>query len=128
MKESAKKKKILFIEDDSFIAEGYQKGLKEEGFEVTLAGNGEVAFSVIANEKPDLILLDIVMAGEDGFSVLKRIKEKDGVKEIPVIILSNLGGQENIEKGKNLGAEDYLVKSDYSLNDIAKKIRDFLGA
>jgi len=127
MKGNLKKRKLLLVEDDSFIASAYQKGLEQEGFEVLTASSGDDALIKIANERPDLVLLDLVMAGRDGFSVLSEIKNRQELKKMPVIILSNLGGKEDIEKGKNLGASDYIIKSDHSLVEVTEKIRNCLS-
>ena len=102
-------KKILIIEDDVFLNELMAKKLIEEGFDVIKAVNGEEGLEMAQQERPDLILLDLILPGMDGFEILEKIKEEPETSAIPVIILSNLGQREDIEKGFDLGADDYLI-------------------
>ncbi|HMB65358.1 MAG TPA: response regulator [Patescibacteria group bacterium] len=121
-----KKQKILIAEDDKFISRAYGNGLQQAGFEVLIATDGVKAKEMIKKKKPDLILLDLIMPEKDGFDVLKEIKKDSKLKKIPVLILSNLGQDPDIEKGKELGAVDYLVKTDYSMSKVIDKIKSCL--
>ncbi len=119
--------KILVVEDDKFLRELINRKLQSENFETVLAIDGEVALELVEKEKPDIILLDLILPGINGFEVLTKIKENDKVKEIPVIILSNLGQKDDIEKGMGLGANDYLVKAHFTPNEIIEKINQTLS-
>lgn len=118
--------KVLIAEDDAFLANAYRVKLTKAGFDVRMAMNGKEALQTLEEFSPDIILLDLVMPVLDGFSTLAEIKKNDKWKKIPVIISSNLGQKEDIEKGKNLGATDYIVKSNISINDLADKINEVL--
>lgn len=119
-------KKILVIEDDKFLRELIVQKLTKEGFEVEEAIDGEKGFEKTKEGRPDLILLDLILPGIDGFKVLSQIKEDPVLAEIPVIILSNLGQKEDVEKGLNLGAVDYLIKAHFTPAEIIEKIKKAL--
>lgn len=116
-------REILIVEDDKFLRELLTRKLRQEGFEVLEAIDGQEATELIKNKKPALILLDLILPGKDGFEVLSEIKKEPETKEIPVLILSNLGQREEIEKGLKLGALDYFVKAHTSPGEIVEKIR-----
>ena len=120
-------KKILFIEDESALQKTLGEILKQEGYEVTPALNGEVGLRMAKDKKPDLILLDLILPKIHGIEVLKKLKEDKETKEIPVIVLTNLGEIKDVEKAIELGATTYLVKAEYSLEEVAEKIRKTLG-
>ena len=121
-------KKVLIVEDDRFLREIATQKLEAEGFKVTNATGGKEALDYLnTNERPDVILLDLILPGMSGFEVLEGVKKNDALKAIPVIILSNLGQEEDIDKAKKLGAADYLVKAHFSFAEIIKKIREVLG-
>ena len=117
--------KILVVEDDKFLRLLLEKKLKNENFEVVSAIDGEEALEKIVTEKPDLILLDIILPKKSGFLVLEEINKDENLKKIPVFIISNLGQPEDIERGKNLGAKEYFVKAGLSLDELLKKIKIF---
>ena len=119
-------KKILIIEDDKFLRELISMKLQKEGYTIVEAVDGEEGEKKIKEEKPDLVLLDLILPGIDGFEVLSRIKEDPAVSSIPVIILSNLGQKEEIEKGLKLGAIDFLVKAHFTPGEIIEKIKNIL--
>ena len=121
-------KKILVVEDDQLLLDLCCKKLQKEGFDVDIAIDGNTALEKIISNKPDLILLDLVLPGIDGFEILKKIREDsdDKIKKIPVIILSNLGQESDIEKGKKLGAADYFIKASVTMDEIARKVKDLL--
>jgi len=119
-------KKILIIEDDKFLRELIVKKLVKEGYEISEAVDGEEGIKKVKEEKPDLVLLDLILPGIDGFEVLSRTKEDPALSQIPVIILSNLGQKEEVERGLKLGAIDYLIKAHFTPGEIIEKIRAIL--
>ena len=119
-------KKILVVEDDKFLSGAYRIKLVKLGFEVQLASDGDEALSHLQTFTPDLILLDLIMPGKDGFSTLIGLKSDQRWKNIPVIVASNLGQKEDIDKSMALGASDFIVKSDTSLEQVATKINKLL--
>ncbi len=119
-------KKILIIEDDKFLRELISRKVSDEGFDVAEAVDGEEGVKKVKTEKPDLILLDLILPGIDGFEVLSRTKEDLNSASIPVIILSNLGQKEEVEKGLKLGAVDYLIKAHFTPGEIVEKIKAIL--
>ena len=120
-------KKVLIIEDDGFIASLITGTLKRADFETNLAIDGEGALKKLETEIPDIILLDLILPGIGGFEILEKIKREDKTKKIPVIILSNLGSQEEIKKGLKSGADAYLVKANILPEDVVKKIEEILN-
>jgi len=118
-----KANKILLAEDDKFLVRAYKDGIARAGFEVIVAHDGKEAMDKLKSEKPDLLLLDLVMPIKNGFEVLEEMKMDDGFKNIPVIILSNLGQDTDIAKGKKLGAIDYLIKSNFSMKEVIEKVK-----
>ncbi|MFA7169535.1 MAG: response regulator [Candidatus Paceibacterota bacterium] len=121
------KNKILIIEDDSYISDMYKIKLESEGFIVNVANDGQKGVEQLNKEKPDLILLDVVMPKMDGFSVLQNIKEDPEVQDIPVIMLTNLGQKDSVEKGLKLGAADYIIKAHFTPLEVVEKVREFLN-
>ncbi len=118
-------KKILFVEDEPSLQKAISEILTQEGYEVITAADGEEGLLKI-QEKPDLVLLDLILPKKDGFEVLKEMKANDSTKNIPVIVLTNLEGTGDVEKALELGATTYLVKANYELDDVIKKIRDII--
>ena len=116
------KKAILIIEDDKFLRDLMARKLLKEGFDISEAVDGEQGVKEVKEKKPDLILLDLILPGLDGFDVLAKIKEDPVLAEIPVIILSNLGQKDDIERGLKLGAIDYLIKAHFTPGEIIEKI------
>jgi DNA-binding response OmpR family regulator len=116
-------KEILFIEDEAALQKTFGRFLREEGYKVFSALDGESGFKTAKNKKPDLILLDLVLPKMNGFEVLEKLKEDEETKKIPVIILTNLERMTDIEKALELGATTYLVKVNYTLNDVLVKIK-----
>ena len=119
-------KKILIVEDDKFLRELIAKKLQSENYQAIEAKNGEEGVQKIIAEKPNLILLDLILPGIDGFEVHKQAKENPLTTEIPVIILSNLGQRDDIEKGLGLGATDFLIKAHFTPKEIIDKIKAIL--
>jgi DNA-binding response OmpR family regulator len=120
------KKKILIIEDDAFIRDIYQVKFIQEGFEVVLAENGVVALETLKDFAPDLILLDVIMPFMDGIEVLNEIKNNDKLKEIPIIMLTNISEKEKVEEGKIGGASDYLIKANFTPSEVVQKVKTLL--
>lgn len=119
-------KTILIIEDDQFLRELISKKLIQEGFEVLEAVDGEDGIKKVKENKPELILLDLILPNLDGFEVLAAIKGMPALSAIPVIILSNLGQAEEVEKGLKMGAVDYLVKARLTPGEIIERIKAVL--
>jgi DNA-binding response OmpR family regulator len=117
--------KILIIEDDNFLRLALEKKLKKEGFEVVTASDGEEGLQKIITELPDLVLLDIILPKKTGFGFLEDLKKDPNLKSIPIIIVSQLGQPEDIDKGINLGAIEYFVKAKVSLDDLVSRIKKF---
>ena len=120
------KRTILIIEDDEIILRALYLSFHEEQYIIATATDGESGLQMTERLKPDLVLLDLIIPKMDGFAYLKNVKANPELAKIPVIVLSNLGDKENIEKAKELGAEDYFVKSDTDLSELAKKVEKFL--
>lgn len=120
-------KTILIVEDDTILRDLIsQKLRKENNYEVAEAIDGEEGLKKAKEKKPDIILLDLILPGMDGFGVLEQIKQDPETAKIPVVILSNLGQKEEIEKGMKLGATDFLIKAHFTLSEIVKKVKAIL--
>ena len=113
------KNKILIIEDDKFLIKLYGDKLRREGFEVVGAISGEEGLGKVFVEKPDLVLLDLVLPQKSGFEILSEIKLNPKTKNTPVIILTNLGQESDVKRGLELGADTYLIKTEFSINQLA---------
>lgn len=120
-------KKILVAEDDKFLSNAYRVKLTKAGFDVKLAGDGQEALDVLQTFIPDIMLLDLVMPVKDGFATLEAIKADEKLKAIPVIVASNLGQKEDCDRALALGASDFVVKSDLSLDTLIQKIHGIVG-
>jgi DNA-binding response OmpR family regulator len=120
-------KKILFVEDETSLQKAFGTILKDKGYDVISAFDGETGLKLAKEVKPDLILLDLIFPKVHGFEVLKKLKEEKDTQHIPVIVLTNLEDMENVGKALELGAMSYLVKAQYSLEEILEKIKKALG-
>ncbi|MFA6271807.1 MAG: response regulator [Patescibacteria group bacterium] len=120
------KQKILLIEDDKMLLEMYTAKFTREGFEIATAENGSDGLKAARDTKPDMILLDIIMPKLDGFATLKEIRKDENIKDVPVILLTNLGQDQDIQKGKDLGADDYFVKANHTPTEIVEKVQELL--
>jgi len=120
-------KKILFIEDESALQKTFGEILRQEGYEMISALDGETGLRLAKSGKPDLILLDLILPKMPGFDVLKKLKEDNETKDIPVIVLTNLEDIKDVDRAIELGATTYLVKAKYSLEEIVEKIKNALG-
>jgi len=114
------------VEDDQFLSRALRDKLERAGFLVTILNNGNEVLSQIKREKPDLLLLDIMMPGKNGFDVIEEIKLGGEFKKIPIIIISNLGQEIDIKKWLGLGVADYIVKSDLSISGVVEKVKECL--
>lgn len=122
-----KKYKVLLVEDDPMVIRMYRRKLTMSGFDLFLAFNGEEGLEAIAKNRPDIILLDIMMPRMNGFEMLKRLKTDKEFADIPVVILTNLGDRdEDVKRSKGLGAVDHWVKANTPLNKIIERIGEIL--
>ena len=127
--ENTAKKRILIVDDDPLISRMYENRMQLDGHSAEVATNGEEALTAVRKNRPDLILLDVMMPKMNGVETLKALKEDTKTKDIPVFILTNLGDKpDDIEKAKSLGALDYLVKSQISLKELSEKVKKIVGA
>lgn len=120
------KKKILIIEDDLVLKNALEEFLTSEGFDVSFAIDGQAGVEKVISDKPDLVLLDIVLPKKDGYEVLQEVKENKETSHIPIVLLTNLGGVADVEKALELGATTYLIKADYKLDEVTQKIKEIL--
>ncbi|HDZ54776.1 MAG TPA: response regulator [Candidatus Nealsonbacteria bacterium] len=119
-------KTILLIEDDPFLVDLYTTKFKEIGFEVEVATNGREGLRKMKVKKPDILLLDIVLPAINGWEILGEMKKDEGLKDLKVVILSNLTSKEEVERGLKLGADKYLIKSHYTPSEVVKEIKKIL--
>lgn len=117
-----RQKKILIVEDDRNMREALAEAFTDGGFEVLVEEDGKAVADVAKEQSPDIVLLDIILPKKDGFEVLSELKEDNETRKIPVILSTNLSDPSDIQKALDLGATTYLVKSNYSLDDIVKKV------
>lgn len=118
--------KILLVEDDSFLLGMYATKFEMENFKVIMAEDGEKAVRLALKEAPDIILLDIILPKINGFEVLRRLKADPATAKIPVILLTNLSQQDEVEQGLKMGAEDYLIKAHFMPSEVVDKIKKAL--
>jgi DNA-binding response OmpR family regulator len=116
--------KVLVVEDDKFLQKMLLMKFGSEGYKVTGASDGEEALKQAFAETPDLVLLDLILPKVNGFEVLTELKAEPKTREVPVIVLSNLGQEEDMRRVKNLGAVDFLVKSNMSIHDVVGRVKD----
>lgn len=119
--------KILLVEDDKFLRDLLTKRLSKEGFEIETAVDGEEGLKKVQETKPDLVLLDLILPGINGFDVLKKIRENPALSDVKIIVLSNLGQKEDVKRALDLGAQDYLVKAHFTLDEIIEKVKKNLS-
>ncbi len=118
---------VVLVEDDAFLANIYKTKFEMEGFKVTHADNGLTGLEEVKKKKPDIVLLDILLPKMDGFTVLSNLKEDPDVKHIPVILLTNLGQKDDVAKGLEMGAVDYLIKAHFKPSETVDKVKKALG-
>lgn len=124
---TSKKKVILIIEDESMLQEALIENLTDEGFEVYGSEDCASAFERAREVRPDVILTDLVLPGPDGFEIIRMMKEDFSLRTIPILVLSNRGEKEDIDRAKSLGADDFFVKSDLSLSEVTEKVKKALS-
>lgn len=122
---ASKKSKILIVEDDKFLVKAYEIKFSHDGYNVIVAGDGATGLEMAAAEMPSAIVLDLMLPKLDGFKFLESMHNNEKLKDIPIIVLSNLGQKSDKEKALGLGAKGYFVKTDYSLEDIINKIKEY---
>lgn len=120
-------KKIVVVEDDAFLLKVYKSKFKASDYEVTFANDGEEGLAMVKQVKPDLVLLDLIMPRMDGFEVLQGIREDASIKDTKVIVLTNLSQAEDKKKCEELGALEYIVKSDIPIGEVIKKVEGYVN-
>jgi DNA-binding response OmpR family regulator len=124
----ATNKIVLVVEDDLFLSQLLSNRLGREGLTVVRAGDGEEALNILKDTKPDLILLDLILPKKSGFEVMEEIQKNPILKTAPVVIISNLGQDDDIARGKQLGATEYYIKAKISIEDLVTKVQEILSA
>lgn len=117
---------ILIIEDEAALQEAARLKLKKEGVEAIVAGSGEDGLKILESQKPDLVWLDILLPGMNGLEFLRRVRENPKTKDLPVLILSVSSGQEKVKQAFAMNVIDYLVKSEYTIENVVKKVKNIL--
>jgi DNA-binding response OmpR family regulator len=120
------KAEILLVEDDTFIAGMYQAKLSMLGYTVRTAEDGEIGWAELQKAAPDILLLDVVLPKKDGFEVLTEIRKDPKLKSLPVILLTNLGQKPDVERGLQLGADDYIIKAHFTPSEVVEKVEKML--
>jgi len=120
-------KKILLIEDEEIMIGLLQKKLQKEGFDVSVGRNGEEGLEIMGKQKPDIVLLDIIMPKLGGFGVLEAMSQSDSLRDIPVIIISNSGQPVELDRAKRLGVRDWLIKTNFDPQEVADKVIKQIG-
>jgi DNA-binding response OmpR family regulator len=119
-------RRIMWVEDDVFLSDIIARKCKSNRCELLHTTNADDTFTILKNDTPDVIILDILLPGKNGYEILEELKKNDATKNIPVIILSNFGQKEEIEKGIKLGAEKYLIKATLTLDEILSEVNTVL--
>ena len=122
----ASNKIVMVVEDDPFLAQLLSNRLGREGLTVVRAGDGEEALNLLKGAKPDLILLDLILPKRSGFEVMEEIQKNSLLSKVPIVIISNLGQDDDIARGKQLGAIEYYVKAKISIEDLVTKVQELL--
>jgi two-component system sensor histidine kinase/response regulator len=123
------KVKVLLVEDDPMVVRMYQRKLTMDGFELILAFNGEEGLAAMLKERPNIVLLDVMMPKMNGFEMLKKAKADPDLKDTPIVLLTNLGDRlEDVQSGKDLGANDYWVKANLPLKELSERINKIVNS
>lgn len=117
---------ILLVEDDEYLIGIYATKFELEGFKVLKASDGKRGFKLAVKETPDIILVDILMPGMNGFDLIKKLKNEEKTKNIPVVILSNLGQEKDVRRGIKLGVADYLIKVHLTPTEICERVKEII--
>lgn len=120
------KHKILIVDDDPFILDMYALKFREQGFDVEVARDGKEGLNKIKEYEPEVVLLDVVMPILDGFDVMRELKKEKAGPTIRVILLTNLGQKDDVERGMQLGAYDYIIKAHFTPSEVVDKVRNIL--
>jgi len=120
-------KKVVLVEDEQTLLKTIEFTLKDKGYDVHTAMDGEEASNLIKEQKPDIVLLDILLPKKNGLEVLQEMKDNPEVADTPVLLLTNLSDEESISQGVSMGARGYFVKSDMTLEEVAEKVAEVLG-
>jgi two-component system alkaline phosphatase synthesis response regulator PhoP len=123
---AAKKKIIFIVEDDAFLVKAYQLKFAKEGAEIWVASDGNEAVEYLKKDSPSVVLLDLMLPGISGFDVLAAIRNDARWKKTPVVVLTNLGQTEDKKRCEDLGIDDYIVKANTKINEVAEKVRKYL--
>ena len=119
--------KILIIEDEEIMYSLLEKKLKQEGYEVNVAKNGEEGLEKMKTNRPDLVLLDIIMPKKGGFEVMEEMRKEEDLKDLPVVVISNSGQPVELDKAKELGAKDWLIKTEFDPQEVIEKVKKQIG-
>jgi two-component system, OmpR family, alkaline phosphatase synthesis response regulator PhoP len=122
------KNKIVLVEDDEFLSGMYETKLTQSGYEVKIAADGAAGLKMITDAPPDIVLLDILLPEMDGFEVLAELRKNAKTKKTPVILLTNLGQKEDVDRGMSLGANGYLIKAHFTPSEVVAKIKETLNS
>lgn len=125
--EGQQKDTVILIEDDPFIAQMYALKFKQTPYNLVIGHDGEEGLALISEKKPVMVLLDVILPKMDGFTILQKIKSDEATKHTPVVLLTNLGQEQDIKKGMDLGAADYIVKAHYTPQEVVQKVESILG-
>jgi len=120
-------KKILILEDELVISDLLTKKFSSEGYLVKTAQNGEEGMDLMLQETPDLVLTDVVMPQKDGFAVIEEMKQNQALRSVPIIIISNSGQPVEIDRAKELGVSDWIIKTEFDLQEIVEKVKNKIG-
>ena len=121
-------KKILIVEDDNFLQGLASRKLQAEGYTILASQDAQGTFKILETAIPDLILLDLLLPGDiDGYGILKKVRETEKTKDLPVIVFSNLSDEKDIKKAKDLGINEFMVKANFTLDELTKKVKGLLG-
>jgi len=120
-------KKVLIVEDEELIMDLLEKKLVQEGYEVSTAYDGEQGMEKLRSIKPDILLLDIVMPKKSGYEVMEEMSKDPELSKIPIIVISNSGQPVELDKAKNMGAKDWLVKTQFDPKEVVEKVRRLIG-
>ena len=120
-------KKILIVEDNEVLLRVVKNRFLTSGWDVSVADNGDKVIPLLEDGKPDLVLLDLILPGKSGFEVLQEMKKNPELKNIPVIVISNLGMEEDVKKALAMGANDYFIKTQHQLTEIIEKAEQYAG-
>jgi DNA-binding response OmpR family regulator len=125
-KKTTDKKVVFVVEDDGFLMKAYQMKLAKTGLEVWSAMDGHDALKFLEKDPPNIVMLDLMLPGVSGFDILETMRKNEKWKKVPVIILTNLGQTQDIERGKKLGIADYIIKANTKINDIIKRVEELM--